>query len=263
MKAKRIIYIVVFVILLAIFAVSAVYVADYFIDSHNHQSQYEDLASIVESVQKETEGSDPSDGPAPTDPSSEKPILPEYQELYELNNDLVGWLKIDGTRVNYPVLQSPDSPDFYLYRDFYKERNIRGNLYARETCDINKPSDNITIYGHYMADGTMFHDLHNYMDEKFYKEHDIIIFDTLTEHHKYRIFAVFKTTASIGQGFPYHRFEDAATEQEFNEFIRSCITLSLYDTGIVPVYGDKIICLSTCEYSRENGRLVVAAYRIE
>ena len=95
-----------------------------------------------------------------------------------------------------------------------------------------------------------------------WEDNSLIIFNTLHEYHVYKIFAVFKTTASVNEGFKYHRFVDAETEAEFNAFVKECKRLSFYDTGITPVYGDKMICLSTCEYTLANGRLVVAAVRI-
>lgn len=73
---------------------------------------------------------------------------------------------------------------------------------------------------------------------------------------------MFKTSANVGEGFSYHKFEDAANEQEFNDFVSTCKKLAFYDTGVTPKYGDKLLCLSTCEYTLDNGRLVVAAVRI-
>ncbi len=269
MKARKIIYIVAIVVLLAIFAVSAVYVIDYFVDSAQQKAQYDELAGIVESIQKDnpvqtmpTGASEPGETEGTEPAQSDGSILPEYAPLYQMNDDLVGWLRIDGTNVNYPVMQTPDSVDYYLYRNFNKEYNIRGCLYARETCDITTPSDNITIYGHNMKDGSMFHDLADYQSEEFYQKHSTITFDTITERHTYQIFAVFKTSASVGKGFSYHRFENADNQKEFDDFIDKCKELSFYDTGITPEYGDKIICLSTCEYTLENGRFVVVAYRV-
>jgi len=190
---------------------------------------------------------------------TESSILPEYAALYEENPDLVGWMTIDGTPVNYPVMQSPDRPDYYLHRNFQREHNSHGCLYVRESCDVFAPADNLTIYGHHMRDGSMFASLESYRKEDFCKEYPTIRFDTLYEHHTYTIFAVFTTLASVGDGFSYHLFEDAADETEFNDFVSACKNLSLYNTGITPRYGDKLICLSTCEYTRTNGRLVVAA----
>ena len=272
MKAKKILFIAALVILLAVFTVSAVYIISYFAEGAKQQAQYDELAGIVESIQQataetdgstentHTENSDTEESTEATRPEGE--ILPEYAPLYEMNGDLVGWLRIDGTNVNYPVMQTPNSPDFYLYKNFSKEYSARGCLYVRESCDVVTPSDNVTIYGHNMNDGTMFHDLRYYDDPAYFEAHPIIVFDTLTERHTYQIFAVFKTTATVGKGFEYHKFENAATKAEFNAFVAQCKNLAFYNTGFAPQYGDKIICLSTCEYTLENGRLVVAAYRI-
>ncbi len=264
MKVKKILYIAVIVILLGIFAFSAWYVIDYFAEAAKQKAQYDKLASIVESIQSGTQGESLPTGESTeaTQETQEGGILPEYQPLYDQNSDLVGWMQIEGTRVNYPVVQTPETVDYYLYRNFEKEYSTRGCLYVRESCDVNLPSDNVTIYGHNMKDGSMFHDLLNYDRKEYFDEHGIIEFDTLTEHHTYQIFAVFKTTASVGEGFDYHLFENAKNEQEFDSFVSVCKNLSFYDTGFTPAYGDKLICLSTCEYTLTNGRFVVVAYRI-
>ena len=127
---------------------------------------------------------------------------------------------------------------------------------------MDKPSDNITIYGHNMLNGSMFAALLDYEDKDTWEYNPLIFFDTLYEYHVYKIFAVFKTTASIDEGFKYHNMIDAYDQEEFDDFIATAKELSFYDTGITPKYGDKIICLSTCEYTLPNGRFVVAAYRI-
>ena len=164
--------------------------------------------------------------------------------------------------MDYPVMQTPADPNFYLYRNFDEANGQRGSVYAWSEADINEPSDNITLFGHNMADGSMFACLNAYTSKKAWDNNSLIFFDTLYEYHTYKIFAVFKTSANIGQGFSYHKFYDAANEEEFNEFVSTCKQLAFYDTGITPVYGDKLICLSTCEYTLDNGRLVVCAVRI-
>lgn len=272
MRFRKYAYYVIIILLLIVFVISAFYVGSYILDSREQKEQYNNLAAIVDNARVEatespenteaTENMQSSDGPAE---DAQSDILPEYREVYEMNSDLVGWLSIDDTQVNYPVVQTPDNPDYYLYRNFEREYNIHGCLYAREECDINTPSDNITIYGHHMRDGTMFGSLEKFRNKTYWEEHSTLRFDTLTEHHTYQIFAVFKTTASVGEGFSYHQFVDAQDKEEFDEFIATCKKLGrdYYDTGITPEYGDKIICLSTCEYTQENGRFVVVAVRID
>lgn len=190
-------------------------------------------------------------------------LLPWYQELHTQNSDMVGWLQIENTKINYPVLQSSvEDANYYLYRDFDKKESVRGSIYAWEKCDVFEPSDNITLFGHNMKDGTMFAYLGNYYDKATWENNSLIFFDTLTESHVYKIFAVFKTSGTDNVGFAYHQMVDAENEADFNEFVSTCKQLSFYDTGITPVYGDKLLCLSTCEYTIDNGRFVVAAVRI-
>ena len=190
-------------------------------------------------------------------------FLPWYLDLHAQNPDMVGWLQIEGTKLNYPVLQTTeDNANYYLYRNFDRQESVRGSIYAWEKSDVFKPSDNITLFGHNMKDGSMFACLGAYYDKAAWENNPLIFFDTLTESHVYKIFAVFKTSGNDGEGFAYHMMADAADEAEFNEFVATCKNLSFYETGFTPKYGDKLICLSTCEYTLNNGRFVVAAVRI-
>jgi sortase B len=199
----------------------------------------------------------------PTEPIVESDILFEYRAFYELNSDMVGWIKIEGTNVNYPVMQTPNQRDFYLRRDFEKKDATCGSIYAREECDINRPSDNVVLYGHNMGNGTMFGDLHKYKDKSFWENNKYVFFDTLTEYHTYEIFAVFTTSADMGQGFSYHLFNDTNDAAKFDKFVNTCLKLSFYDTDIQPKYGEKLLTLSTCNKSDDyNGRLVVVCRRL-
>lgn len=271
---KKAIVTILILILLAIFGISAFHVVTYFVESKEQEAHYDELSDIVKDAQeaakattsapeKETKPAEAT-GPEDTEPAEDGGMLPGYAELYEINNDLVGWMRIEGTEIDYPVMQTPGRTDFYLKRNFDKDHSERGCLYVREECDVFRPSDNVTIYGHTMMDGSMFAYLHEYQDKEVWEDNRLIFFDTLYEYHVYEIFSVFITTASLGEGFSYHQMEDAESEEDFDEFIAKCKALALYDTGITPEYGDKIICLSTCEYSDPdgNGRLVVAAVRI-
>lgn len=265
---KKIVYTLTVVVLVLVFGVSAFLVGKYMIESKAQAEKNAALAQLKDSV-KET-------APASTDPEETVPeatfgevevrdengMLIEYAEIYAQNPDLVGWIRIDGTKLDNPVMQTPDNPNYYLDHDFYGERSDWGAIYAREECDINEPSDNITLYGHNMRDGSMFAAANAYTDKATWENNPLIFFDTLYEYHVYKIFAVFKTSASLGKGFTYHNMIEASDKEDFDEFVATCKDLAFYDTGITPEYGDKIICLSTCEYTLENGRLVIAAVRI-
>ena len=268
---KKGLYIAIIVVLAVALVGSAVYLGSYFWEGKKSEDEYDKLRQdTLASTPATTEASSaPTEEfiPDPNDlvPEETFPLNRDYKGFYEKNNnkDFVGWLRIDGTKLDYPVMQtSTNNKDYYLKRDFDKQDSVRGCIYAREECDLDKPSDNITIYGHNMADGSMFHSLMSYTEKSAWDYNSLIFFDTLKERHIYKIFAVFKTSANAGKGFSYHQFVDAQNETEFNDFVTNCKNLSFYDTGITPKYGDKIICLSTCEYTLNNGRLVVAAVRI-
>lgn len=264
----------------AVFIVSGVMVGLYYWDAYQQQNRYKDLSQmrpVTNLRPAPTQAIPPDETAVDTEPTVTEPktvevtdpktgekrrILTEFAELYQMNSDIVGWLSIPGIGVDYPVMHTPEDPEYYLRRNFDKEKNNRGCLFVEAACDVFAPSDNITIYGHHMRDGSMFGQLDKYRKSKFRQENPYIYFDTLTELHTYEVMAVFLTTASVGEGFSYHAFVDAETEEEFDKFVDRCQKLALYDTGIDAEYGDKLICLSTCEYSQTNGRLVVVAKRV-
>lgn len=255
----------------AVFVVSGVILLRHYIGIRENKETYDQLAQMVEQARPEPtqaptlpqEQTQPAQTEPPEVTEAAPEMLPEYAQLYEINNDFVGWLRIDDTNINYPVMQSPEEPDYYLYRDFYKNSSRGGCLYAQAECDVDRPSDNITIYGHNTRGGAiMFYALNGYTRKSFWEDHPYIQFDTLMQRYTYEIVAVFKTSANLNQGFPYHKFVDAADEAEFNAFVQTCKELAFYETGVTAQYGDKLITLSTCEYTLNNGRLVVLAKRI-
>ena len=189
----------------------------------------------------------------------EEARLLQYRELKKANSDVTGWIRVDGTVIDYPVMQTPETPDFYLKRGFDKKYSAYGMIYMDEDCDLDAGCPNFVLYGHHMKNGSMFSDLCKYESEDFYQAHKNVHFDTLADFGEYEIVAAFKTVAYSQEGFKYYHFVNAEDEAAFDEFIAECKSLALYDTGVSAEYGDKLITLSTCEYSRTNGRMVIVA----
>lgn len=190
-------------------------------------------------------------------------ILGKYAGLYGENQDLVGWLSIEGMEIDYPVMQNEDD-EYYLHHDFYGEDSKYGCLYVRNRADLDGGT-NFIIYGHNMKDGSMFGDLDLYLKESFYKEHPVISFDTLYEERTYDIIAVFRSQVyrADDEVFKYYQFYEADTQEEFEDFYDNIKKLSLYDTGVEAAFGDTFLTLSTCAYHVPDGRLVVVAKRRE
>lgn len=216
---------------------------------------------VLFSVEDAT-GEDGTDKPASYGPVPELTAYDKYVDVYNENSDFIGWISIEDTKINYPVMQTPGNKDFYLKHAFDKSYSEYGVPYMQENCKLGL-SDNCVIYGHHMQDGFMFADLCKYESEDFYKEHKTIHFDTLAGFGEYEIVCVFKTAAYSADGFKYYHFVDAASAAEFRGFLSACRSLALYDTGVSAEYGDKLITLSTCEYSRSNGRMVIIAKLVQ
>lgn len=228
----------------------------------HHNAQVDEQAEAFEEIAEVVENAPDEEEKQTEEPVSEgEDILAKYRELYLQNEDMVGWISIAGTTINYPVMQTKNNPNFYLKRNFEKEYSDLGVPYIQENCHI-ATSDNLIIYGHHITGGRMFGALEDYKSQSFYEEHKTIQFDTLTEQAEYEIIAVFKTVAYSAQGYRYYDFVDAENEEEFDAFVGKSKELALYDTGVTAEYGDRLITLSTCEYSAQNGRLAVVAKKI-
>ncbi|MGN1216588.1 MAG: class B sortase [Phocaeicola sp.] len=204
-------------------------------------------------------------------------ILPKYKELYEINSNLIGWLSIDDTVIDYPVMQTPEDECYYLRLDFYGEPNQNGCLIldtdstsgtGTKACDYKNgttPSTNLIIHGHTMKSGEMFGNLKLYADEEYGMEHNIIRFDSLYEEREYELIAVFYSQVFYESDdvFKYYKFFQADTQEEFNEWYENIKAMSLYDTGVTAKFGDEFLTLSCCSYHVEDGRFVVVGKRIK
>ena len=186
----------------------------------------------------------------------EEARLLQYRELKKANSDVAGWIRVDGTVIDYPVMQTPETPDFYLKRGFDKKYSAYGMIYMDEDCDLDAGCPNFVLYGHHMKNGSMFAALEQYTSEEFYREHPELFFDTLEETGRYQVAAVFKVPgAQITEAFAGTLL--AATEEDYNAFIAYAKEHSLYDTGIAPRWPEQLLTLVTCEYTYEDGRLFV------
>lgn len=271
MKAKKIIGIAAIVFFCACAIFSGVVFVHQYKDAKNSAEQFDNLTDLISDVDTSAlepvndENKTDNEDPAPELTDEERAALEaklakeKYAALFEQNSDFVGWITIDGTNINYPVMWTPNNPYYYLKHSFEKEYSDFGVPYLDEDC-VPGESNNYVIYGHHMKNETMFHDLCNYASKDFYDEHPIIKFDTMFGFGEYQIVAVFRFDTN-NDTFRYNQFTDM-DELHFESFMKSVHLRQLYDTGIDAEYGDKLITLSTCEYTYTNGRFVVVAKKI-
>ncbi len=251
-KAGKVIVIIVLLVFVAGFGIGAFMTIRTALNAKHEAETFEKLAELV-------------DESGSGDEINEKTgTLRKYDELYNRNPDFFGWLKIDGTNINYPVMYTPGDTERYLHLDFYGDYSDSGTLFMDGDC----PSDGSTalIYGHHMNNGSMFGRLPDYGDRDFYEKHKTIFFDTRYEKRDYEVVAVFYAEiypeAEENEHYCYYKHKNLSTESEFDEYVQYAKSNSLYDTGVTPKFGDQILTLSTCNYHTKDGRFVLVARRI-
>lgn len=192
-----------------------------------------------------------------------KKILPELKDIYDLNKDLVAWIVIEDTQVDYPVVQRSSDNEFYLHHDFFGNDNENGQIIMDAKCDPFTPSYNIVVSGHHMRNGSMFGGLDAFKQEDYWKAHKIVTFDTLMRRGTYVIMAAFYSADydEYEEGFRYNA--DLRYKIDVDMWLDEVEENALYDTGITATFGDEFVTLTTCDHTRrDDGRFVLICRRV-
>lgn len=227
-------------ICLIIFAIVLCYLVYNFNIDTQDQKQFDDMAQIVTIDETDNDNNDDNG----------------ITDLINKNSDCIGWLRISGTKIDYPVMQTKDNPQYYLHRDFNKQYSYMGTPFMDSRCDVNY-DNNLIVYGHNMRDGEMFADLLKYRDKEYCNEHSTINFVTLNGIQEYEVVAVCK----VKPDDEWYGYTCQKDKESFNNLISHIKDKSLYRIDESIEYGDNFLTLSTCEYSQQNGRLIVIAKR--
>lgn len=176
------------------------------------------------------------------------------------NDDLAAWLRAAGTVIDYPVMFTPDDEEYYLHRSFRKKYSLPGTPFMDKKCGAADEADSLIVYGHNMRDGTMFSALKNFEDEAFCEDNRTITLALPGGTREYTVFAVARLNVRDKSDARIYGCAGKLSEQQFESYVADIEERSLYDTGESPVYGDRLIILSTCSYHTSDGRLIVAGY---
>lgn len=233
----------------------------------------------IESTQEETKATEKGTEIA-SDPTEANGMLSEYKAYYDQNNDMVGWIRLANSRVNYPVVYREgdgstdingngrlDNEDFYyLRKNFKRQKDIYGIPFVDGRNKLD--SNNLIIWGHETDNGTQFHDLNRFRKKEGkdgWEGNKIISYDTLTEKAEYEVFAAFKDRVYLktDKVFKFYNFLGSNNKEEFNDYIKNVKERADYETGITPEFGDQLITLVLCDYSIDDGRYVIVARKIK
>lgn len=245
--------------LVAMFCIG--YVIFYYYLYERNSSEYEYLASLKEETIEEDSEVHIN---YTKEEKKELVLLEKYKKLYSQNKSLIGWLKIDDTNIDYPVMQTVNN-EYYLDHNYNQKYDKNGSIFLDKDCDITNPGTNMIIYGHHMKSGKMFGKLNLYSSKDYYEKHKYIQFDTIYEEGTYEVMYVFRSRVYNESDivFKYYQFFEASTPEEFDSNMKEMAKISLYDTGVKATYGDKLITLSTCDNTEEDGRFVVVAKKVK
>lgn len=256
----------------AVLFIAVVGMGGYALHTAKASNEFEELSAIVHNTSSAGDKTTTSMPPVSNDDSPEIPsqeseptvtpekaILPQYTQLYEQNPELFGWIQIKDTKIDYPVMHTPDDPEKYLHANFKGEYSFGGIPFLDANCTAD--SDNLIIYAHNMLDGSMFRTLLNYQEKTYCQKHPTIYFNTLYEEQEFEVLAAFydRVYYKSETCFKFYQFINAEDEADFDTAILNYREKALYDTGVTASFGDKLITLVTCAYHVENGRFVVVA----
>ena len=262
------------ILMTIIFVFSLTMLAKEFWQGYQEENAFEELRTQIEEVSNPSEEDEFAPSPKEpilTEPSPEEieqellaQKLLQYAELATFNPDFVGWIKINNTKIDYPVLHTPSNEEYYLHRNFEKEYSASGTPFLSADNTLEADNEQIIIYGHNMRNGTMFSDLLFYKKQTFWEENPYIYFDLLNSEDNYKIFAVFEMDVETGNGhFPFYEHTTFENKELFDAFLNEVTNLSLYDTGVVPTYGETILSLVTCDEYSGSDRIVVMGVKKE
>ena len=216
----------------------------------------------LESEELEPEELEPEDAESDGERAARLKAAAGYAALGDQNQDYIGWIEIPDTGIDYPVMCRKDDPEYYLHRSFDGSHASGGTPFLSEASSPD--SICMIVYGHNMKNGTMFGTLDSYRNTDYMMQHPEIIFYVNGEARIYEVFAAVETKVPsdgkrAGDEFQYYNCAGDISMEEYGRLVSWLQKNSCYDAGIVPVYEEQILMLSTCSYHTKNGRFVVAA----
>lgn len=228
---------------LAVFLVSGFMLANYLYTYVEASDSLKETQKMYASALKETAAADPVQAVTKDDLRTRYTMRPQFQELHSVNEDIVGWITVDGTKINNPILQADDN-DRYLDRNFMGEKSRAGSVFMDFRNDVSDMNRNTILYGHAMRNDTMFGSLKKYGSQAYADAHPMIYVDTLYDGYDIEVFAAYETTIDF-----YYIENNFRSDEEFTNFLNEIEKRSKISRPVEVTAEDKIVTLSTCNNS--------------
>lgn len=254
-RVRAVILCSIFVLLLGVFLFSGWKLLDYFLESREGKNAYNKLSDIAVSPVTQpapvTSPHDEPSAPAETEPFKETaPVYVDFEALWQVNRDLVAWVHIPDTVIDYPIAQGQDN-DYYLHRLPDGTYNGAGTLFLDYRCSGDFTDFVSVIYGHNMKNNTMFGQLTSYKKQSYYEAHPVVYLLTPQGDYRVELFAGYVTPSNS------QTYQLSYTEEEQAAFIRQAQNASNFKADVAVTPEDRLLILSTCDYEYDNARYVV------
>ena len=262
---KKVLRIILYVLLIAIILVSTFLFIRLQLSYVKGEKSYSKLSQYVKKpskkpVKKPVQNTPPKNdsnnqtaAPQPLEEEEFEWPLVDFDELLKINDDLVGWIYIEDTNVNYPIVQGPDN-DFYLYKMFDGNYNRAGSIFMDSASSDDFSDENTIIHGHHMKNDTMFSWLPKYKQQQFYDQHPTVLIMTPSQNYKLHLFSGYVTdTASSAWKLDF-------SSGEFDQWLQEISSKSNFIPLAMPDSSDRIVTLATCDYDFEGARYILHGF---
>lgn len=252
-KIRDIIEKIIFIIACIVFVYSSYQLISYYIKMGQVKQEFvavEEEAFTTEQVKKEELSV----------PKKKKKKTFNYTALKKKNEDCIGWITIKNTIINYPIMYKQGDNDFYLDHNFAKEYSIAGTPFVDGNCDPKKENSHLIIYAHHMRNGSMFAQLEKYKEKEFYDKNKTITVYIENKKYTYEVFGA--NAISAIDDYELYDFSRLETEEGYKKYIEEIKEKVAYDTENEPQENEPLLLLSTCDYTKKEGRMIVIAKRI-
>jgi sortase B len=213
------------------------------------------LEDFIQNQETQPNGGDDETQPGQTEPEETEPVqigpIIDFVGLKEINEECVGWIYIEDTRINYPVMQGKDN-DYYLNHLINKKWNGGGSIFMDYRVNADMSERHCILYGHRLKNGNMFHGLTKYKKQSYYEAHPTGYFVTPEQTYLIEFFSAYVVSAE----------EDAwrlqfASDEEYEAWLKKAKDRSYFKSSVSPTAADKVLTMSTCTYEIDDARLVL------
>lgn len=245
---------VLFLICLSVFLFSGWMLAQTLASYQQSNESYDTLSQYIAFVPAPTSPASPGIS-RPTEPKPDVSRWPQvdFEALRQINPDVIGWIYIENTNINYPIVQGVDN-DHYLHYLFDGTKNRAGSIFLDFRCSADLSDRHSIIYGHHLKNKTMFSRLMRYKKQSFYDEHTEILIVTPDAYYSLRVFSGYVADNHSGA------WDLDLSDEEHAQWIEALRKKSCFQTDYAPSPGDAIVTLSTCTYEFDNAKFLVHAY---